>query len=173
MTSRILLLVFFTLILYTESKSLDPFPCDEVASVTIRNCEDLEGLPFIIDFSREGCTVKVFDAHGNIVPNPIPATMQYVCEDLTIGYYCDGDSCFSPFYIDVEEGPNMSLRPFDHVSANNYNMGHVPGPRAVNYCSFDEIATDAVDDVIEICNDIPRVTRTWTSTNKCGKSICD
>lgn len=111
----------------------------------------------------------ITDEEGNTVPNPVPADAQYLGQTLTVTKSKDGVSCSSTISISFTGAPEIIPVPFNSISANNYNFGLIPRPYVIS-CVEGSIDLTYEDEFISLCNDVPRVVRAWTATDKFGNS---
>ncbi|MBV6472226.1 MAG: hypothetical protein JPMHGGIA_00481 [Saprospiraceae bacterium] len=145
--------------------------CEDV-TLTIPDCETLEGLENLIHITTlEGCTVSIYDIEGNLVPNPVPADIQYVCQNLRVQVSNGEQTCESNLYIGLTTTLAVYPPEFRSLSLRNYEMGNAPRPR-VEACTWGllERTLSWEDQFIGICHVVPKVVRSYTVTDRCGNS---
>ena len=161
---------------YAEELSSEFLICEEVI-FAVGSCEDLGELDFLYQAfpacsgSGFGVNVEIFDSEGNMVPNPIPNDIEYLCQDFTVYNICFGDTCISNLRLELDEGPTITPVPFESISAQNYFSDNIPRPR-VDDCtrpgtSYPAGLIDYEDEFIGSC-EVPRVARTWRAVDRCG-----
>lgn len=145
--------------------------CEDV-TLTIPDCETLERLEdFIHITTGEGCTVSIYDFEGNLVPNPVPADIQYVCQNLRVQVSNGEQTCTSKLYIGLTTTIAVYPPEFRSISLRNYEMENVPRPR-IEACTWGLIERTFSwgDEFIGICHVVPKVVRSYTVTDRCGNS---
>ena len=150
--------------------------CDEVI-FAVGSCDDLNGLDnFYTVFpqcagSGTGVGVFILDRDNNVVPNPIPNDVEYLCQPLQVYNICFGDTCVSTLILELSEGPKITPVPIEVISAQNYFLDNIPRPR-VDDCtrpgaSYPDHLIEYEDELLGSC-EVPRVARTWKVTDQCG-----
>ena len=150
--------------------------CDEVI-FAVGTCDDLNVLDNLYTAfpqcagSGFGVGVFILDRDNNVVPNPIPNDVEYLCEPLQVYNVCFGDTCVSTLILELSEGPKITPVPIEVISAQNYFLDNVPRPR-VEDCtrpgsSYPDHLIEYDDEFIGSC-EVPRVARTWKVADQCG-----
>lgn len=141
----------------------------ENEEIVIADCDEFTSLSNLLDYGDDA--EYTITGPDGPVPYPIPALPRYLCSEYTVVRTGpDGETCTYTLKISMATGPEVEVVPFTSISAQNYNKGEVPRP-IVRNCTYYRPGgyqvSDYYDKFISTCNQVPRVTRTWTFYDKC------
>lgn len=114
-----------------------------------------------------GCSYKIFDFLGNELTNPVTINANTACIPIRVMKFNGTDTCISNITLKPTQLFQLVAPDLENVSVANYEAGRVPNPETTD-CIGGEIAFFATDEIIGLCNQVPRIRRTWKAIDQCG-----